>query len=314
MKSLIKIGTRSSKLALYQAEVVRTKLKSLFPLLEFEFVKIHTKGDMIRHQAIGTMGPGIFTHEIEVALLEKKIDIAVHSAKDLATELPEGLVLGAVLTREDPRDCLVAREGQTLDKLARGARIGTSSLRRRAQLRKLRHDLEIIEMRGNVDTRLKKIEQGEYDGMVIAYAGLKRLGLTNFVTQIFEEEIFLPQAGQGALAVEIRKDALEIEELLRPINHEPTLKRVSAERSFLKRLEGGCQIPVGVASKIEADTLTLKGAIFSLEGDQEVSNTASGLASGSERIGTDLAEKLLQAGGAEILKAVRQEVGSKKNV
>lgn len=305
MKSLIKIGTRGSKLAFYQAEVVRCKLKELLPLLEFEFVKIRTKGDMIRRQAIGTIGPGIFTREIEEALLENRIDLAVHSAKDLATELPQGLEIGAVLNREDPRDCLVAREGRTLEQLKQGARIGTSSLRRRAQLKKLRPDLEICEMRGNVDTRLKKIEEGQFDGLVIAHAGLKRLGLANFVTEVFEEDMFLPQAGQGAIAVEIRSGDLEIEELTKPLNHAPTFARVLAERSFLHRLEGGCQIPVGVSSKVEGDRLTLKGAIFSLGGDQTVSDVMSGPVSDAAKAGTMLAEKLLQSGGDEILKAIR---------
>ncbi len=305
MKSLIKIGTRGSKLALYQAEVVRTKLKTLFRLLECEFVKIHTKGDMIRGAAIRSIGPGIFTREIEEALLANEIDIAVHSAKDLATELPEGLEICATLAREDARDCLVAREGKKLDQLNQGAKIGTSSLRRRAQLKKLRPDLEILEMRGNVDTRLKKIEQGEYDGIVLAHAGLKRLGLANFVTEVFEEEHFLPQAGQGALAIEIRKGDLEIQELIQPLNHELTFHRVAAERSFLRRLEGGCQIPAGISSKIEGDILTLKGAIFSLEGDREVIDTFTGPISEGEKTGVALAEKLLQAGGDEILKAIR---------
>jgi len=305
MKSLIKIGTRGSKLALYQAEVVQVKLKTLFRLLECEFVKIHTKGDMIRHAAIESIGPGIFTHEIEEALLAEEIDIAVHSAKDLATELPEGLEIGAMLMREDARDCLVAREGKKLSQLDHGARIGTSSLRRRAQLRKLRPDLEILEMRGNVDTRLKKIEQGKYDGIVLAHAGLKRLGLASSVTEVFEEENFLPQAGQGALAVEVRKGDLEIQELIKPLNHEPTFQRVSAERSFLRRLEGGCQIPAGVSSKIKGDVLTLKGAIFSLEGNLEVIDTLSGSVSEGEKTGVDLAEKLLRAGGDKILKAIR---------
>ncbi|MBI3999409.1 MAG: hydroxymethylbilane synthase [Candidatus Omnitrophica bacterium] len=311
MKSLVKIGTRGSQLALYQAEVVRARLKELFPLVEFEFVKIKTKGDMIRHASIGSIGPGIFTHEIESALLEKQIDLAVHSAKDLATDLPPGLEISAVLDREDPRDCLVAREGRTLDRLPYGARVGTSSLRRRAQLKRLRPDLEICEMRGNVDTRLRKVEQGECDGMVIAHAGLKRLGLVNFVTQVFEEDIFLPQAGQGALAIEIRKGDSQIQQLVKLLNHEVTFKRVLAERSFLRRLEGGCQIPAGVCSKIEGDTITLKGAIFSLAGDREVTNHIFGPVSESERMGTVLAEKLLDGGGQEILKVIRDYVSKK---
>ena len=169
----------------------------------------------------------------------------------------------------------------------------------------MRPDLEICELRGNVDTRLKKVEEGNYDGIVIAYAGLKRLGLSNVVTQIFEEDHFFPQAGQGALAVEARKRDSEIREFIKPLNHEPTFVRVLAERSFLGRLEGGCQVPAGVCSKIENDLLTLKGAIFSLEGDRNVMDAISGSVSESEKIGVHLAQKLLEAGGSEILKAIR---------
>ena len=304
MKSLIRIGTRGSKLALYQAELVRSKLKESFRLFQFEFVKIHTKGDMVRHAKLGALGPGIFTHEIENALLENEIDLAVHSAKDLATDLPEGLEIGAISDREDPRDCLVARGGKTLNQLQSGARIGTSSLRRRAQLKRMRSDLEIVEMRGNVDTRLRKIDEGSFDGMVVACAGLNRLGLSNFVTQIFDEEAFLPQAGQGALAIEMRKGDQEIKELVQTINHGPSYQRILAERSFLRRLQGGCQIPVGIASKIEDGILTLKGAIFSIDGEEEIVDTFAGPVSEAEKAGTLLAEKLLESGGEEILEAI----------
>ncbi|OGW86665.1 MAG: hydroxymethylbilane synthase [Omnitrophica bacterium RIFCSPHIGHO2_02_FULL_46_11] len=306
----IKIGTRGSKLALYQAELVRAKLKGLFPLLEFEFVKIRTKGDMIRRAAIGSLGVGVFTREIENALLENKIDIAVHSAKDLATALPNGLEITAALDREDPRDCLVARGSRTLRGLAAHARIGTGSLRRQAQLKKLRPDLEIVEMRGNVDTRLKKIQEGEYDGMVIAYAGLKRLGQTNFVTEIFDTDTMLPQAGQGIIAVQVRSSDSKIRELIRPLNHLTTFTQLSAERSFLRRIEGGCRVPAGISSKIEGDSLKLKGAIFSLTGDRAVVDTAAGSVSEAEKIGLALADKLLASGGAEILKEIRNANGN----
>ena len=305
---MIKIGTRASKLALYQAELVRSKLKTSFPLLEFQLVKIRTKGDMIRRGAIGSIGPGIFTREIENALLAKEIDLAVHSAKDLASELPQGLVLGAILEREDPRDCLVARQKQTLDQLRPGAKIGTSSLRRKAQLKHLRHDLEIVDIRGNVDTRIKKVETGACDALVVAHAGLKRLGLANAVTQVFDAETLFPQAGQGALAVEIREGDSETAELTRLLNHPISFQTVGAERGFLRRLEGGCQVPAGIFSKVEGDILTLKGAIFALEGDQVVIESVSGAISGAEMLGTTLADQLLKSGGAEILKAIREGV------
>ena len=305
MRSPVKIGTRGSPLALYQAEMVRSKLKGFFPLIEFELVKIRTKGDMIRRGTAGTIGERIFTHEIEQALLAKEIDLAVHSAKDLATELPQGLEIGAVCEREDPRDCLVAHEGMTLQKLGEGARIGTSSLRRKSQLKKLKPDLEIVESRGNIETRLGKVKEGHCDGVVLAYAGLKRLGLANLVTEVFDESIFLPQAGQGAIAVEIRQNDPEMSELVRLLNHSPTFYHVLAERSFLGRLEGGCQVPVGIASKLEGDTLTLKGGIFSLEGDREISASLSGPLSEAQKIGIALADKLLTSGGREILETIR---------
>ncbi|MBI4357724.1 MAG: hydroxymethylbilane synthase [Candidatus Omnitrophica bacterium] len=308
MRSLIKIGTRGSQLALYQAELVRAKLKESFPLMRFEFIKIRTKGDMIRHANLGAIGPGIFTREIETALLKKEIDLAVHSAKDLATDLPAGLAIGAILDREDPRDCLVARARKTLKELASGARIGTSSLRRRAQLKRLRPDLEICEMRGNVDTRVKKIEEGNYDGMVLAHAGMRRLGLGNLVGQVFDEEVLLPQAGQGAIAIELCKDDAEIQGLIRVTNHEASCRRILAERSFLRRLQGGCQVPVGVASRIKDGLMTLTGGIFSWDGGREVRQTLSGSILEGEDVGTRLAERLLEMGGEEILDEIRKGV------
>lgn len=306
MKSLIKIGTRGSKLALYQAEVVGAKLKTLFPLLAVENVKIHTSGDMLRKGAIASMGPGIFTREIEESLLKKEIDLAVHSAKDLATELPAGLEIGAVLEREDARDCLVARDGKTLSTLSEGARVGTSSLRRRAQLRHLRQDLTLVEMRGNIDSRLKKVlEHKDCEAIVVAHAGLKRLGLANLVTEIFEEEKILPQAGQGAIAVQIRSGDIETGEIVRTMNHRETSICVSAERSFLGRLEGGCQVPAGVSANLEGDLITLCGAIFSLDGDRVISDVLSASLEKAKEAGVLLADKILNAGGREILSRIR---------
>ena len=305
MKSSVRIGTRGSKLALYQAELVRFKLKQFHPSCEFELVQIHTKGDLTKRGAIDTSGPGMFTREIEEALLRKEIDLAVHSAKDLASELPEGLSIAAVLTREDSRDCLVAHKGAKLKGLNAGAKVGTSSLRRKAQLKKLRPDLQFCEMRGNVDTRVKKIEQGEFDAMVIAYAGLKRLKLTQCASEIFDPEIFLPQAGQGALAVEIRSNDSRAEELAKPLHDELSGICLSAERSFLKQLEGGCQVPAGIFSKLENKTIWLKGSIFSIDGDREITNSVSGTLAEAERLGRDLANQLLASGGAEILEEIR---------
>jgi hydroxymethylbilane synthase len=305
MKPLIRIGTRGSKLALYQAELVGGKLKLHFPMLEVETVKIHTKGDMIRRGGIGSIGRGIFTREIEEALLRGEVDIAVHSAKDLETTLPEGLELGAILEREDPSDCLSAGDRKTLKELKPGARIGTSSLRRKAQLKKLRNDLDLFDLRGNIDSRLGKIGQGQCDGIAAAYAGFKRLGLTNFVTEVFDPETFLPQAGQGAVAVEIRRNDSETRELVHSVNHEQSFRSILAERSFLHRLQGGCQIPAGIYSKINGAGIILKGAVFSLDGAREVLDSIAGPVSDGEQLGALLADQILAAGGRKILDEIR---------
>lgn len=307
MRSPIKIGTRGSPLALYQAELVRVRLRSLYPMYSFEIVKIHTKGDMIRRGSAGSIGERIFTHEIEQALLRNEIDFGVHSAKDLSTELPEGLELSAVLEREDARDCLVASKKKKLSEFPQGAKIGTSSLRRKAQIMKLRSDLEIVDFRGNIETRIKKVEEGFCDGAVLAYAALKRIGLTNFVSEVFDENIFLPQASQGAIAVESRLEDLEVKEMTFSLNHVPSYLRVLAERSFLGRLQGGCQVPVGVWAKIENESVSIYGAIFSLDGKQEIRSKRSGKLDEVELLGKQLAEELLSSGGKEILEQIREK-------
>lgn len=303
----IKIGTRGSKLALYQAELVRSKLVELFPGVEIQLIKIKTTGDLIHDTPIENLGPGIFTREIEKALLDKEIDLAVHSAKDMATILPEGLEIGAVLTREDSRDCLVARDGRKLQDMPKGAKIGTSSLRRKAQLRKLNGDIQVSDIRGNVDTRIRKIQSGEFDGTVIAFAGLKRLALHHLVTEVFNQEEFLPQAGQGALAIEIRKNDSKIAELVKPLNDEAAMITLLAERSFLREIEGGCQVPAGISSRQENGVLTLTGGIFSPTRNQEVRKTISGPSTEAEALGKKLADSILKAGGAEILSEIRNE-------
>ena len=301
----IKIGTRGSQLALCQTEQVRSKIEQAFPDLSFEVITIQTKGDQILRGAIGAIGPGIFTREIEDALLEGQVDLAVHSAKDLACELPKGLVIGAVLAREDPQDCLVTRGGGTLKTIKQGAWIGTTSLWRRSQLKRLRSDLRFAQLRGNIETRLRKIRDGECDGIVLAYAGLKRLGLTDVVTEVFEPEVFLPQAGQGAIAVEIRENDATAKSLTEAINHQPTLTAILAERSFLGGLQGGCQLPVGVFADLDHDRLRLRGAVFSIDGDREVSDVLSGAPQEARQLGFVLAERVLKAGGREILDSIR---------
>ena len=307
--TVFKIGTRGSKLALYQTGEVRSKLEQAFPDFTFEIVTIQTKGDQLEQGPTRAIGPGIFTREIEYALLDGKVDLAVHSAKDLASELPKGLVIGAVLEREDPRDCLVARNGETLKTFKQGACIGTTSLRRRSQLKTVRSDLVFAQLRGNIDTRIRKIRARECDGTVLALAGLKRLGLTEVVTEVFEPDVFLPQAGQGAIAVQIREDDADTKPLTDAINHQPTLAAITAERSFLGSLHGGCELPVGVFANLEHDRLTITGAIFSIDGDQKVSDVISGAPQQARQVGVALAERILKAGGQEILNSIRSRQG-----
>lgn len=307
---MFRIGTRGSKLALYQSEFVKAKLEKNFPLLQFELVRIKTSGDMIRRaNPHPFLTKRIYTQEIEDALERKEIDLAVHSAKDLAVNLPEGLKVGAVLEREDPRDCLISREGKKLAELPMGARIGTSSIRRRLQLLRLRSELVVEEIRGNVDTRIRKLEEGMVDALVLAYAGLRRLGLTNAVTEVFSEDRFYPAPCQGAIVVECRKDNAEIETMLVPLNHSQSAFRVACERSFLRRLEGGCQLPCGISTHIEAEgkKLVASGILFSLDGTQSAQARIEAALENPEAIGLRLAEEVLAQGGEKIIHEMRRE-------
>lgn len=308
LKSEFLIGTRGSKLALYQAELVKAKLAENFPLFQFTLVRIKTSGDMIRRLTPNPFSTKrVYTQEIEDALLRKEIDLAVHSAKDLAVEIPEGLGIGAVLEREDPRDCLVSREGKKLNELPLGARVGTSAIRRRLQLLRFHPELVVEDLRGNVDTRLRKLEEGIVDALVLAYAGLKRLGLTNSVTDIFSEEKFYPAPCQGAIVVETRADDPEIGEPLRALNHPESAFQVALERAFLKRLEGGCQLPCGVTTHIEGAErkVTAAGVLFSLDGGQRVEAKVEAAYENPETIGIRLAEEILANGGEAILHQMR---------
>lgn len=307
MKSEFRIGTRGSKLALYQAELVKTKLEEGFPLVHFELVRIKTSGDMIRHSAPEPFATKrVYTQEIEEALKRKEIDLAAHSAKDLAAELPEGLTVGAVLEREDARDCLISREGKKLHDLTLGARIGTSSVRRRLQILKLHPGVLVEEIHGNVDTRVQKLEEGIVDALVLAHAGIKRLGLTNCVTEIFPEEKFYPAPCQGAIAVETRSEDPEVKELLTALNHPASLFQTVCERAFLKRLEGGCQLPCGITTRFEEHRKFLAaGVLFSLDGTRRVEARVETVPENAEAIGVRLAEEILIQGGDKILHEMR---------
>ena len=315
MKSEFRIGTRGSKLALYQAELVKAKLEGAFPLLRFTLVKIKTSGDMIRRSAPDPFSTKrVYTKEIEDALGQKEIDLGAHSAKDLAVELPAGLAIGAVLEREDARDCLISREGKKLNELPLGARVGTSAVRRRLQLLRLHPELVVEDIRGNVDTRIHKLEVGTVDALVLAYAGVTRLGLTNNVTEIFPEEKFYPAPCQGAIVVETRIGDSDTKEFLRALNHPESAFQVAGERAFLKRLEGGCQLPCGVTTHMTGEAekkVTMAGILFSLDGRQHIEAKTEASYEHPEAIGVRLAEQILAGGGEAILHEMRRGRKSK---
>lgn len=307
MKSHLRIGTRGSSLALYQAELVKAKILDDFPMITVEIVKIKTGGDMIRRGGTSPFETKrIYTREIEEALLKGEVDIAVHSAKDMAAVLPERLKIGAALEREDPRDCLVTKDKKKLSELPLGARIGTSSLRRKMQLLRANPELTIQEIHGNVDSRLRKVKEGDYDAACLAYAGVKRLGLANFVTEIFSEEHFLPAPGQGTIVAQSREGDQEIDEILEPLNHRHTYERLECERAFLKRLEGGCQLPCGIATVVMGGRIKASGILFATEGHEWVESTIEGDTGQARVLGEALAQQILTSGGREILEKIRR--------
>ena len=306
MKAVVRIGTRGSQLAFYQAELVKNRIQKDFPLLTVEIVKIKTGGDMIRRGGTAPLvTKRIYTKEIEEALLGSEVDLAVHSAKDLGVLLPEGLTLGAVLEREDPRDCLISKDHKKISQLPLGARIGTSSLRRKMQLLRWNPELIVEELHGNVDSRVRKIQEGEYDGVVLAHAGIKRLGLLNYVAEIFPEDCFYPAPGQGVIAVESRTGDGELTEILKTINHEPTAVRLECERAFLRRLEGGCQLPCGISTALEGKALRACGVLFAVEGHEWIEERFEGQEQDPEGVGRGLADIILERGGSGILEKIR---------
>jgi hydroxymethylbilane synthase len=308
----IRIGSRKSQLALVQTYWVQEQLQKHFPDRHFEVETMSTHGDKILDVALSKIGDkGLFTKELELGMLNNEIDLAVHSLKDLPTRLPEGLVLGCVTEREDPADALVVHEkhkDKQIDTLPEGTVIGTSSLRRLAQLRYHFPHLTFKDVRGNLNTRLGKLDAGEYDALILAVAGLQRLGMSDRIHQALPPEVSLHAVGQGALGIECRADDTEVLELLKAIEHVPTAERCYAERSFLRRLEGGCQVPIGVNTKLEGDTLTLTGIVASVDGQKVVKDTITGEASNAENLGIELAERLRQQGAQEILDAIFAEI------
>ena len=308
-RDTLRVGTRGSRLALWQADHVVARLRAGHAGLGVERVIVRTLGDKRPEAALAAIGGrGAFTREIEDALRRGTIDVAVHSLKDLPTGTAEGLELGAVLVREDPRDALLSKVAPSLQALPEGARIGTSSLRRRAQLLALRADLRVIDLRGNVPTRLEKLERGECDAIVLARAGLLRLGLEGRIAEVFEPEALLPAAGQGAIAVQIRAGEPEVAGLLAPLDHEPTRLATAAERALLARLEGGCQVPVGALGTLAGRRLTLRGLVADVEGGEVVRDSEARDVGGeaeARALGEALGERLLRQGAAPILARVR---------
>ncbi|MEI8203751.1 MAG: hydroxymethylbilane synthase, partial [Bacteroidota bacterium] len=302
----IRIGTRGSKLALYQAYRVKEELENHYPDLLFEIEIIKTKGDKILDVPLSKIGDkGLFTKELEVAMFNNEIDMAVHSLKDLPTTFPEGAALGAVLKRGDVRDALVSLNGKKISELTANDVIATSSLRRKAQLLRLNKDFKIVEIRGNVNTRIRKMQEGYCDAMVMAAAGLQRLEMGEHISELIETDVMIPACSQGAIAIEIRKNDTFIQDLLSKINDSETLITTSAERAFLKTLEGGCQIPVGSHSHIEGDTFFITGFISSIDGSAFLKDSASAPIDKAVEISIELAKKLYNSGGKEILEAIR---------
>ena len=302
MKQNVVIGTRGSKLALWQAEHIAGRIRARYPEIEVTLKKIVTTGDKILDVPLAKIGgKGLFTKELENAMLSGDIDLAVHSLKDMPTELPEGLMLAAITTRADASDAFVSLRYKSLDALPQGAKVGTSSLRRRAQILKYRPDLQTIDLRGNLDTRIKKLENQEMDAIILATAGLKRLGLEQYITQILPIEICLPAVGQGALAIETRQADAEVLSVLEFLNDSETIAAVTAERAYLREVQGGCQVPVGVHGEVNGDQLLLEATILKIDGTREVRERICGCCSEAEELGIKLAQKMLAAGGKEIL-------------
>lgn len=304
--SRLRIGTRASQLALWQANWIRSELERQYPGIEVELVKIKTMGDKILDVPLAQVGgKGLFVKEIEEAMLRGEIDLAVHSMKDVPTEFPTGLGLVVTTKREDPRDAFIS-DGVKFSELRQGARIGTSALRRQAQLLKARPDLEMVIIRGNVETRLRKLKEDNLDAVILAAAGLNRLGFSDRITELLDADFSIPAIGQGALGLECRLDDHRTIETLSFLNHPETAAAVEAERALLKRCEGGCQVPIAAHGTVNGERLTLVGFIASVDGKEAVRDSISGPVTDAEQLGIALADRLLTAGGKRILEDVYQ--------
>ena len=299
----LRIATRNSPLARWQAEFVRARLLSVHAELDIELVGVTTEGDRRLDAPLGNFGgKGLFIKELEQQLLAGSADIAVHSMKDVTVTLPPGLEIAVVLEREDPRDALVANEWETIAALPPGARVGTASLRRQAQLKAQRRDLEIVNVRGNVDTRLAKLDAGDYDALILALAGVKRLGVADRVRTLLAPETMLPAIGQGAIGVECRAADRAVHDLLLTLDHAPTHLCIRTERAMNTRLNGGCHAPIAGYAQLNDQTLQMRGLVGSLDGSKTVTARASGSIADPEALGAEVADDLLANGAANILK------------
>ncbi len=306
MRDRIRIATRGSKLALWQAEHIAGRLREQYPQLDVELKKIKTSGDKIQDVPLAKVGgKGLFVKEIEEALERDEADLAVHSMKDVPAELPPGLVLGVIPQRDDPSDCFLSTAYSGLDSLPQGGVVGTSSLRRQAQILALRPDLQLVPLRGNLDTRLRKLEQGQFDAIIVASVGLKRLELGAEFEERLEPPRFLPAIGQGTLGLEYRESDADLQAMLQFLDHPESSCTVTAERSYLHRLEGGCQVPIGGFASLQADgSLWLQGFVSDVEGREVVRDQEQGRPQEAAAVGRSLAKRILDRGGGRILARV----------
>ena len=305
MRTTLRIGTRASLLAVTQSTWVKNQIEQAHPQTRVELVKITTKGDRILDVPLAKVGgKGLFVKEIEDALLDGSVDLAVHSMKDVPTELPDGLHIGIIPVRETPFDAFISNRFASIAALPDGATIGTSSLRRKSQLSAMRPDLNIVDLRGNIDTRLRKLDEGIYDAIILAGAGLNRLGLTERITTLLPAEQMLPAIAQGALGIELRKQDTELFKGLQFLHHQETAVAVAAERAFLLKLEGGCQVPIGAHATLDGTTVRLSGLIAEIDGSRILKDSLSGPTDNAAALGRTLAKQLLDQGGKAILDAV----------
>jgi len=310
MSPTLRIATRKSPLALWQANFVKAALESAHRSLHVELVPMSTKGDRILDTPLAKVGgKGLFVKELEVAMLEDRADIAVHSMKDVPMEFPEGLGLFVIAEREDPRDAFVSNQYQSIDQLPKGSVVGTSSLRRQCQIRAMRPDIQIRDLRGNVGSRLGKLDAGDYDAIILAAAGLIRLELAERIASFIETDSILPAAGQGAVGIECREDDTTTQQLIAVLNDNNTRIRVSAERAMNSHLQGGCQVPIGAFAEISGPDLFVRGLVGSVDGKTLLEDQVKGSIDDAEALGIELAEKLLAAGAREILQEVYEADG-----